>query len=117
LKRRKLKLTHNIVQRGDPLRIRRPVSVSAFVSVDNDVFLNPADTISTYNGNTWSFIESQVLGGEYVELGEGKDVCPGIIFPKRPVDKVRMAMIEAMFEEEGIAVVWHDESIEERKER
>ena len=65
----------------------------------------------------WGYIESQILNGEHVEGGEGKDVCPGIIFPKRPRDKERMKLIEDMFEEEGIPVVWHDESIEERKGR
>jgi hypothetical protein len=65
----------------------------------------------------WSYIESQILNGEYVEGGEGKAVCPGIIYPKRPKDKDRMALIEELFIEEGIPVVWHDESIEEVKKR
>jgi len=65
----------------------------------------------------WSYIESQILNGQYVIDGEGKDVCPGIIFPRRPKDKERMELIENMFEEEGIPVVWHDETIEERKMR
>ena len=63
----------------------------------------------------WSYIESQIIEGEYVEGGEMKDVCPGIIFPKRPADKKRMDVIEEMFIEEGIPVVWHDETIEEVK--
>lgn len=65
----------------------------------------------------WSYIESQIQNGEYVESGEGKDVCPGIIFHKRPKNKQRMIMIEEMFIEEGIPVVWHDESFEEVKKR
>ena len=65
----------------------------------------------------WSYIESQIIKGEYVPGGEGKAVCPGIIFPKRPKDKERMNRIEAMFFEEGIPVVWHDETIEECKKR
>ena len=65
----------------------------------------------------WSYIESQILNGQYVKDGEGKDVCPGIIFPKLPRSKERLELIEQMFEEEGIAVVWHDETIEERKMR
>ena len=64
-----------------------------------------------------SYIESQILDGQYVKDGEGKDVCPGIIFPKRPKDRERMELIENIFEEEGIPVVWHDETIEERKMR
>lgn len=57
----------------------------------------------------WNYIESQ--------LKTKKDVSPGIIFPKQPKDKERMKLIESMFEEEGIPVVWQDETIEERKAR
>lgn len=57
----------------------------------------------------WDYIESQ--------LNVKKDVSPGIIFPKRPKDKERMRLIEELFEEEGIPVVWQDETIEERKAR
>ena len=65
----------------------------------------------------WSYIESQILGPDYVPTGEHKSVSPGIIFPRRPMDKKRMELIESMFEEEGIPVVWHDESIKERRRR
>ena len=57
----------------------------------------------------WDYIESQ--------LKAAKEVSPGVIFVKRPGDKERMKLIEDMFEEEGIPVVWRDESIEERKGR
>jgi len=57
----------------------------------------------------WDYIHSQ--------LAEKKDVSPGIIFRKRPEDKGRMLLIEQMFEDEGIPVVWEDESIDERKAR
>jgi hypothetical protein len=57
----------------------------------------------------WNYIESQ--------LKTKKDVSPGIIFSKQPQDKERMKLIESMFEEEGIPVVWQDETIEERKMR
>jgi len=57
----------------------------------------------------WGYIDSQ--------LGEKKDVSPGIIFQNRPKDKGRMLLIEQMFEDEGIPVVWEDESIDERKAR
>jgi len=60
----------------------------------------------------WSYIESQIIKGQYVPGGEGKDVCPGVIFPRRPKDKERMNRIEAMFIEEGISVVWHDVTME-----
>jgi hypothetical protein len=57
----------------------------------------------------WDYIDSQ--------LKAKRDVSPGIIFPKRPKHRARMKLIEDMFEEEGIPVVWHDETIEERKAR
>ena len=57
----------------------------------------------------WDYIESQ--------LKMKRDVSPGIIFPKRPKDKNRLKLIEDMFEEEGIPVIWHDETIEKRKMR
>ena len=57
----------------------------------------------------WDYIESQ--------LKTEKHVSPGIIFPKRPKDKKRMRLIEDMFEEEGMPVVWQDETIEEKKAR
>lgn len=57
----------------------------------------------------WSYIESQ--------LKMKKDVSPGIIFPKCPKDQERMRLIEEMFKEEGVPVVWQDETIEERKAR
>lgn len=57
----------------------------------------------------WHYIDSQ--------LTEGKTVSTGITFPKRPRDKQRMELIERLFEEEGIPVVWDDETIHERKNR
>lgn len=46
----------------------------------------------------WDFIESQ--------LEQGNDVAPGIVFPKRPTDPDRMKLVEEMFEEDGIPVIW-----------
>jgi len=57
----------------------------------------------------WSYIESQ--------LEVGKEVCPGIIFHKRPMTPGRLEYIESLFKEEGIAVVWQDETIDELKNR
>ena len=57
----------------------------------------------------WDYIESQ--------LAKEKEVSPGIIFPLRPKDKSRMNLIEDLFEQEGIPVVWQDETIKERKAR
>ena len=57
----------------------------------------------------WSYIESQ--------LEDGKDVSPGIIFSERPKTPGRLEYIEKLFDEEGISVVWQDESIEELQKR
>lgn len=65
----------------------------------------------------WDYIETQIKGPDYVPTGEGKSVCPGVIFPKRPRDDKRMKLIETLFDNEGIQVVWNDESLEECKKR
>ena len=57
----------------------------------------------------WAYIESQ--------LSEGHDVSPGMIFPRRPTSEARLRLIEQLFEDDGLPVVWEDESIEERKKR
>jgi hypothetical protein len=57
----------------------------------------------------WDYIES--------ELERGKEVSPGIIFPRMPRSKSRLILIEKLFDERGIPVVWMNESIEERKNR
>lgn len=59
----------------------------------------------------------QILNYIDSQLESGKEVSPGIIFPKRPKNNDRMNLIEQLFEEEGISVVWMDESIAERKAR
>ena len=64
-----------------------------------------------------NYIESQILDGKYVPTGVRKDISPGIIFPRRPKNENLLKLIEESFEDEGIAVVWEDESIEERKKR
>jgi len=53
----------------------------------------------------WSYIDSQ--------LEQKRDVTPGIIFSNRPKKNGRLDLIEQLFGEEGITVVWDDESIEE----
>ena len=58
----------------------------------------------------WSYIDSQV------EL-DGKDVSPGIIFPNKPFDNERLEEIEKIFNDWGIQVVWHDESVGDLKKR
>lgn len=65
--------------------------------------------VKRQTGQVWDYIEAQ--------LEQGRDVSPGVIFPRRPKDSNRLKLIEALFEEQGISVVWQDESIEERKAR
>jgi hypothetical protein len=62
-------------------------------------------------------VESHLRGGSFVGGEEAKDVNPGIIFPKRPKKMETLELIEALFWEEGIPVVWHDESVEALKAR
>lgn len=62
----------------------------------------------------WGYIESQIDGENYVPTGEHKSVSPGIVFPKRPRNVKRLKTIEGLFTEEGIAVVWHDETTADR---
>lgn len=57
----------------------------------------------------WSYIEA--------ELARGYDVTPGVIFTNQPKSIRRRDLIEAQFNNWGIAVVWQDETIEERKSR
>jgi hypothetical protein len=65
--------------------------------------------VGRYANQIWDYIESQ--------LEQGNDVSPGVIFPKRLKDPKRMGLIEKLFDEHGISVVWKDESIKERKSR
>jgi hypothetical protein len=60
--------------------------------------------VNKHISQVWDYIES--------ELERGKEVSPGIIFPKRPKSKEKMVLIENLFEEAGIPVVWDDETIE-----
>ena len=53
----------------------------------------------------WNYIDSQ--------LKQKKDVTPGVVFSNRPKMNGRLDIIEQLFGEEGITVVWDDESIEE----
>jgi len=54
----------------------------------------------------------------YVDAAIGlfnKDVCPGIIFPSLPKSCERLKTIETLFNDEGIQVVWHNESTEKTR--
>jgi len=49
----------------------------------------------------WGYIDSQL---EVYKM----EVCPGVIFPKTPKNIERQNLVESMFNEEGIQVVWHE---------
>ena len=87
------------------------VAIAEIKSSDLDAMTSTAvrRNVRRQTRQVWDYIESQL------ELG--KDVSPGIIFTKRPKDYDRMNLIEQLFEDEGIQVVWEDESIAERKAR
>jgi len=53
----------------------------------------------------WSYVEAEL------ELYD-KQVSPGVISPKQPRDPERLRLIESLFNQEGIQVVWHDEKVE-----
>ena len=56
---------------------------------------------------------------DYVEpqVDTGKTVSLGIIFSKKPSSPERLRLVECLFEEIGIPVVWEDEAVEERRKR
>ena len=104
---------------------RRKGRMDLFVSCDEDlvsiVEIKNSDwdkmTLTAVKRNVrrqarqlWKYIEA------YIQQ-QGKDVCPGIIFRKRPKIVGRLELVERLFEEEGVPVVWDDEIIEERKAR
>ena len=57
----------------------------------------------------WKYIDSQ--------LEAGHSVSPGVIFPELPSDPEVTALIESIFNEEDIQVVWHTETIAELRKR
>lgn len=58
----------------------------------------------------WSYVEV------FAER-EKKSVYPGVIFPDLPKEEACWRLIEKMFNDEGIQVVWHSETIEETTAR
>lgn len=51
----------------------------------------------------YSYIDTQIGIKEFI--------CPGIVFPFRPESSERLNLIEELFLNEGISVVWDDETI------
>lgn len=56
----------------------------------------------------WDYIESQLKPNDDGSI-DGREVSPGIIFPKIPLIPGRRDAIDALFNDEGIQVVWHNE--------
>ncbi len=90
---------------------REMVAIAEVKATDWDRMteVNVRKNVKRHIRQIWNYIESQ--------LSEGKEVCPGVIFPKRPKSLNRLELIELLFEEVGIPVVWDDESIEKHKAR
>ena len=98
-----------------------------------DIFVNVTDdelvAIAEIKASDWDRMTPQAVRRnvsrqarqlfKYIDsyLNSGKDVSPGIIFSHRPKDPERMKLVEQLFDEEGIPVVWDDESMEELKKR
>jgi len=59
----------------------------------------------------------QILNYIDAELKRDMSVSVGIIFRKRPSSETRLTLVEHLFEEEGIPVVWQDETVEEHRKR
>lgn len=57
----------------------------------------------------WDYIEA--------ELADGVEVSPGLTYSQMPKDPAKVELIEEICFANGIAVVWHDEPLEECKER
>lgn len=97
-----------------------------------DVFVSDADSevraIVEIKNSNWDKMASQAIRRNvkrqarqiwrYIDLQPTLDgICPGVVFPERPSDPQRLELIEHLFEEEGIPVVWEDESKAERRMR
>ncbi|MDD5111444.1 MAG: hypothetical protein PHG85_02765 [Candidatus Altiarchaeota archaeon] len=90
---------------------KKLVAIAEIKASDWDT-MNPAvirRNVKRQARQIWNYIESQ--------LNFGKEVSPGVIFPKRPKNIDRMNLIEKLFDAEGVPVVWKNESIAERKAR
>lgn len=58
----------------------------------------------------WGYIDSQMRMSE-------ADICPGIIFSRKTRDIQRLHLVESISDSEGIQIVWHDEPIDDLRER
>jgi len=98
--------------------------IDIFVSAENDLVAVVEVKASRWDSMTANAVRRNVLRQarqiwDYIEsqLVEGKDVSPGVIFPSRPKTCARLELIESLFDEQGIAVVWESETLAERRVR
>ena len=77
---------------------------------DRMAHLNALRNIRRQIRQVWSYVAA------YAELHDCH-VCPGIILSSIPKDEGRLKLIESRFNEEGIQVVWHDETIDHLRSR
>jgi hypothetical protein len=66
-------------------------------------------TVAEYSRQVWEYIDSKEL--------RDKDVSPGMVLLGMPSDAERLRLVEELFEEEGIAVSWQDETVEDARVR
>ena len=90
---------------------RRLVAIAEIKSSDWDAMTESAArrNVKRQARQIWDYIDSQ--------LALGRDVSPGVIFPKCPESPSRRALVETLFDAQGIPVVWYEESTEERRSR
>jgi hypothetical protein len=65
--------------------------------------------VARHARQVWDYIESQ--------LAATKQVSPGLIYPSIPRSAARRDLIEALLDQQGIAVVWDNESVRARRAR
>ncbi len=59
----------------------------------------------------------QILDYIDAEMKQDVSVSTGVIFPKQPESNDRRVLVEQLFWDEGIPVVWQDETIENCRKR
>ena len=88
------------------------VSIVEIKSTDWDMIR--ADRVNSYVRRQirqiWSYVE--VFTDRVMT-----SVCPGVIFPSLPHRPGLAAMVERLFNEEGIQVAWHDEDVDSLRRR
>ena len=60
---------------------------------------------------------NQILDYGESQVAKGKTASISIIFPKRPSSPRRLRLVEDLFWELGVPVIWEDETKEERRAR